>query len=241
VKRLPEEFNPSDADEAYVAALLEDVHPFEPSAEQMQRVWTTLERSAPRRRRGRVSGPVIAALVLCGATAASATMPHVWSRMQRAYADLRPAPVAAVANTLPGRAPPAAPPVPAFLADRASDTVALPATAAPQPGTAVRKSMATRTPAAAAHPADSPTSAMLMIEAIRERRAGNLTRARELASEYRTKNPTGALYEEALSLSFQAAAVLGDDEAKPLARLYVKRYPAGPFRAQAQRVLEAAH
>jgi hypothetical protein len=82
---------------------------------------------------------------------------------------------------------------------------------------------------------------MLMIEAMRERRAGNLARALGLASAYRTQNPGGALDEEALALSLQAAAVLGDEEAKPLARLYVQRYPGGRFRAQAQRVLDSTH
>lgn len=55
-----------------------------------------------------------------------------------------------------------------------------------------------------------------MVEALRERRTGNLARARELAAEYSKKYPHGALNEEALSLSFQAAAVLGEEEAEPL-------------------------
>jgi Tfp pilus assembly protein PilF len=76
-----------------------------------------------------------------------------------------------------------------------------------------------------------------MVEALRERRAGNLARARELSSEYRLKYPAGALQEEALALSIEAAAALGDDEARRLSASYLQRYPQGRFRAQAQRVL----
>jgi hypothetical protein len=123
----------------------------------------------------------------------------------------------------------------------AAEAAALPAAPPPRSEALARKSTSTKSNAAPAQPADSPTSGMLMIEAMRERRAGNLARALDLASTYRAQNPSGALYEEALALSFQAAAVLGDEEAKPLARLYVQRYPGGRFRAQAQRVLDNAH
>jgi hypothetical protein len=48
------------------------------------------------------------------------------------------------------------------------------------------------------------------------------------------------LQEEALALSIEAAAGLGDDEARSLAVLYLRRYPNGRFRAQAQRVVSAS-
>jgi hypothetical protein len=79
-----------------------------------------------------------------------------------------------------------------------------------------------------------------MVEAMRERRAGNLARARELSSEYRLKYPGGALQEEAFALSIEAAAALGDDEAHRLAASYLQRYPQGRFRAQALRVVGAS-
>jgi hypothetical protein len=237
VKRLSEEFDASNVDEAYVAALLEDVHPADPSAAQMQRVWMTLERSASRPRRRRASGPVIAALVLCGATVANATLPRIWNRLQRTTVEISPAPEAAAPKTAHRRVPSAPPPL-VVVPEPEPSTIASPAPAAPRPAAAAHK--ATPSPATVAHPADSATSGMLMVEALRERRTGNLARARELASEYRKKYPHGALYEEALSLSFQAAAMLGEEEAEPLARLYIQRYPGGRFGAQAQRVLDNA-
>ena len=241
MKRLPEQFDPESADEAYIAGLLHDVRPFEPSTDQMHRVWTALERAPSRRPRRRLRGPVIAGLILCGATVASATLPRVWNRWSRASVEVTPAPVVVMATAAPRRVPPAAPLPPAVLTDPASDVAALPAAPPPRSETLARKTTSAKSNAMPAQPADSPTSGMLMIEAMRERRAGNLARALELASAYRTQNPGGALYEEALALSFQAAAVLGDEEAKPLARLYVQRYPGGRFRAQAQRVLDNAH
>jgi len=242
VKRLPEQFDTSNADEAYLATLLGHVHPSDPSAEQMQRVWTTLERSASRRPRRRASGPVIAGLLLCGATMASATMPHVWKRLQGATTDATPAPVTMQAKAVPRRAPPVAPPAPAAVAEPAGETAELAEAQVPQAGALPHKSTSSRPRAAVtvAEPVDSLGSGALLVEAIRERRAGNIAHARELASEYRIKNPTGALHEEALALSVETAAALGHEEAMQLARLYLQRYPRGRFRAQAQRVVDNA-
>jgi hypothetical protein len=245
VKRLPEHFDPSNADEAYIAGLLQDVRPFEPSADQMNRVWSALERAPSQRPRIRMRGPVIAGLILCGATVASATLPRAWSRWSRASVDVTPAVVQVAEKSGPRRVPPPAPLPRAVVPDLASDAAESPAAPPPRTESAARKSTSSKLNATSnatpAQSADSPTGGMLMIEAMRERRAGNLARALGLASAYRTQNPGGALDEEALALSLQAAAVLGDEEAKPLARLYVQRYPGGRFRAQAQRVLDSTH
>jgi len=240
MKRLPEQFDSSNPDEVYTAALLQHVHPLEPSAEQMQRVWTTLERSASKQSRGRMRGPVIVGLVLCGATVASATMPQFWKRLQRASVEATPVEMTTVANTVPRRAPPAAPPVPAALPEPTWDTVAFTEAPTSQLPTAIRKSPSAKSRTTVAERGDPLASGALMVEAIRERRAGNVVRARQLASEYRTKNPTGALHEEALALCVEAAAALGDEEAAHLAGIYLQRYPRGRFHAQAQRVVDNA-
>jgi hypothetical protein len=239
VKRLPEEFDTSNRDETYLAGLLRHVQPFEPSAEQMERVWTSLERSPSRRPRRRASGPVIAGLLLCGATVASATMPHVWKRIQPALTEAAPVSPATIEKAAPRRTPPAAPPVPTAPLEPFSDSIAL-AEAAPPSAPAVRKATSSKPRVAVAERVDSLASGALMVEAIRERRAGHIARARELASEYRAQYPGGALFEEALALSMETAAALGDDEAPQLARLYLQQYPHGRFRAQAQRVVDKA-
>ena len=244
MKRLPEQFDRANPNEAYLAELLEQVDPARSSAEQMQRVWTSLEGSTPRRPRGRASGPVIAGLLLCGATVASATMPDVWKRLQRAYVEATPDVTAMETRTdtkAARRVPPAAPPLPVAVLDATEDSARLPPAPVPQqPAAEVRKPSSARSRTAVAEPVDSLASAALMVEAMRERRAGNIAHARELASEYRTKQPAGALSEEALALSFETAAALGDEEAKKLAGLYLQRYPRGRFRTQAQRVMDNA-
>jgi hypothetical protein len=141
VKRLLEEFDSSNVDEAYVAALLEDVHPFEPSAGQMQRVWMTLDRSPSRPpRRGRASGLVIAALVLCGAAVANATLPHIWNRLQRTTVEISPAPEATAPNAVHRRVR-SAPPALVVVPEPEPSTIASPAPAALRPAAAARKAM----------------------------------------------------------------------------------------------------
>jgi hypothetical protein len=232
VKPLPQQFDIADPNEAYAAALLKEVRPLEPSATRKRRVWMALERSALKRPRTRVSGPVIAGVLLFGATAASATMPHLWKRLQRVRVE-----VAAVATESPRalRRAPSAPMAPAPLSE---PTLPEPTLQLVEPPPAIRKAPAKSR--AVVEPADPPASAALMVEAMRERRAGNLARARELSSEYRLKYPGGALQEEAFALSIEAAAALGDDEAHRLAASYLQRYPQGRFRAQALRVVGAS-
>ena len=242
MKRFPEQFDASNPDEVYLAGLLKHARPAEPSAEQMQRVWTTLERSSSRRPRRRVSGPIVAGLLLCGATVASATLPRVWNSF-RATVEATPAPLTAAttaAKAVSRRVPPVAPSVPIPVVEPTAEMAPLPEAPVPAPADVVRKSTSPRPRAAVTESVDSLTSGVPLVEAIRERRAGHIARARELATEYRLKNPGGALYEEALALSVETSAALGDEEATQLARLYLERYPRGRFRPQAQRVVDKA-
>jgi hypothetical protein len=215
VRRLPEQFDPTDPNEAYGAALLAQVSCLEPSPMRKRRVWVALHRRPVRRALGRRSGIIAIGLVLCGATAASATMSRIWTQWQRSSAVVTAAPIVpsppppvvrapAIAATPQMESPPVAPKAAAPKA-RANDPVEL--------------------------------SAALMVEAMRARRAGHFARVRELSSEYRLKYPNGGLHEEALALSIEAAAALGEADASRLAALYLQRYPSGRFRAQAQRAL----
>ena len=246
MKPLPEQFDVADPNERYATSLLQHVQPLEPSAARKRRVWLALERSASKRPRTRASGPVIAGLVLCGATAASATMPRVWKRFQAPSVDVAVI-VDSPSHAPVHRAPPAAPKVPIAQPESpAPEEATTPVAPAPvvrapsEPTVGARKPALAKPRAAATPPADPPASAALMVQAMRERRAGNLARARELATEYRTRYPRGELQEEALALSIEASAALGDDEAKRLSAMYLQHYPRGRFRAQAQRVIDAS-
>lgn len=69
------------------------------------------------------------------------------------------------------------------------------------------------------------------------RRAHDPVRARALLDTYLGQHPGGALAEEALALSIEAAVAHGDSDAGSLADRYLRLYPAGPFRSLARQTL----
>jgi len=113
--------------------------------------------------------------------------------------------------------------------------------------TSGQKMATARSPAPSSVPSVAPSpappsaatgpGAALVIEAMKARRAGDQARAAHLLGEYRTKYPDGALQEEALVLSIEAAASLGDASVGELARTYLTRFPNGRFRDRVERVL----
>ncbi|HMI87239.1 MAG TPA: hypothetical protein VK550_24275 [Polyangiaceae bacterium] len=221
MRRLPEQFDPTDPNEAYGAALLAKVARLEPSTAHKRRVWVALQERPLRRPMGRSSAAVAGGLVLCGATAtaAGAAISHYWTSWHGADTT-----AAAAAPALPV---PPAPPRPAPVEPRSQHVESAPAPAKVVPSKP-------RTVDAV------EPSAALMVEAMRARKTGNFARVRELSSEYRGKYPGGALNEEALALSIEAAAALGDADAPRLAAQYLQNYPQGRFRGQAQRALGAS-
>lgn len=74
-------------------------------------------------------------------------------------------------------------------------------------------------------------------EAVRAlRKQGDPARAGQLLDQYLRSNPRGALAEDALALSIEAAAARKDPRAADYARRYLARYPQGRFRSLAERV-----
>jgi type IV secretory pathway VirB10-like protein len=75
-------------------------------------------------------------------------------------------------------------------------------------------------------------------EAVRAlRKQGDAARAQQLLDQYLRTNPRGALAEDALALSIEAAAARKDPRAADYARRYLARYPNGRFRSVAERAL----
>ena len=75
-------------------------------------------------------------------------------------------------------------------------------------------------------------------EAVRAlRKQGDPARAQALLDQYLRANPRGALSEDALALSIEAAAARKDPRAAEYARRYLQRYPNGRFRGVAERAL----
>ena len=60
-------------------------------------------------------------------------------------------------------------------------------------------------------------------------------RARALLARYLGRHPNGALAEEALALTIEAALAHQDDDAAGLGARYLRQYPAGPFKELALR------
>lgn len=124
-----------------------------------------------------------------------------------------------------------------------------PAPVAPEPAPVVAPSVAVDAPtepAPLAPPspkrnADKPRAGedpTRVAEAVRAlRKQGDAARAQALLDQYLKSNPRGALAEDALALSIEAAAARKDPRAADYAKRYLARYPNGRFRAVAERAL----
>lgn len=118
--------------------------------------------------------------------------------------------------------------------------------AAPEPDAEVEDETAAPEPAPSAstsqkRSADKPRAGedpTQVAEAVRAlRKQGDFARAQALLDQYLKSNPRGALAEDALALSIEAAAARKDPRAADYARRYLARYPNGRFRAVAERAL----
>jgi hypothetical protein len=228
----------------WTVGLLQSTGPYKSPPGRKQRVLLSLGRSNVRRT-PLVLRPAIVAGVLigCGAFASAAIGPwRGW--IGRAYERLVPAsasaPVAAAsehprprriaaarplalatstAESGPVPAPPAAPPPPAVIVSR--DPVAVPHLHHAAPGSQPPQAQA-----------QEETQAVLAgMRALRLDH--DPVRARALLARYLGRHPNGALAEEALALSIEAAVAHHDGDAAALGARYLQRYPAGPFRALA--------
>lgn len=86
-----------------------------------------------------------------------------------------------------------------------------------------------------ARPSEDPGPVVEALRALRKEQ--DPARAQSLLTEYLAQNPQGALSEEALALSIEAAHARKDPAAKQHARRYLARYPAGRHRRLAERAL----
>jgi hypothetical protein len=227
----------ADTSEAWAVDLLRGAEPYRAPAGRKQRVQLRLGRAGKRPRRLFLR-PALVGLVMfsCGAIASSA-----FGRW--------PAWVVDAYHRVVGDAPPPAP-VPASEARahrlrRAEIPAqpAAPAVAAADPVASVRPPAPRREAPAPirarrAAPAAAPDDAATIMEAMRALRVErNPARARQLLGRYLEQSPNGALAEEALALSLEAAVARGDGDAAALAARYLKLYPSGPFQALARQTI----
>lgn len=173
-------------------------------------------RSSAARRRGVTAIIVVSTLSL--ATGAFATALIVqWQTPRAMTQTLTP-------QELPSKAPPKAP-EPLTRTEPPRDTTA--------PKHRGSVSVPSLHPVATA--GEDPTLVAKAISALRNEH--NPARARQLLSRYLTTNPRGALAEEALALSIEAAVAMQDPQVTRLARAYLASYPSGRHRALADHVI----
>lgn len=172
-------------------------------------------------RRPRVLRPALlgAGVLFIAATAAAA-----------GYSLLTPSPAAGPAPIAPPATvvvPPPVAPAPVVLPVAPRAVVQPPAVEPP----ASASKRAAEKPAAG----EDPTKVAEAVRALRKQ--GDAARAQQLLDQYLRANPRGALAEDALALSIEAAAARKDPRAADYAKRYLARYPNGRFRGVAERAL----
>jgi TolA-binding protein len=147
-----------------------------------------------------------------------------------------PAVVAAPPHSPAPLTPPVAPPAPE-AAPEAEKPAVLEAAPEPEATTDLGPAVAPSPKRNADKPraGEDPTQVAEAVRALRKQ--GDFARAQALLEQYLKHNPHGALAEDALALSIEAAAARKDPRAADYARRYLARYPKGRFRAVAERAL----
>lgn len=226
----------SGVDQSWAVGLLRAETPYRAPAGRKQRVKLSLGQAAARRAPWFLRPAIVAGMLIgCGAFA-SAALGHWPAWIARAY-DRWKAPGSQTAPEARQRVhghrigeasgpveiataePPALAPVPAAAA-----------TLAPVPAREPSPARAHHVPASPASGED-PSAVLAAMRALRLDH--DPVRARALLSRYLERHPDGALAEEALAMSIEAAVAHRDPDAAALGARYLKLYPTGPFHSLA--------
>ncbi|HZL20376.1 MAG TPA: hypothetical protein VFG23_21775 [Polyangia bacterium] len=236
--RLVEDSDAEGGDGAWAVGLLRSVTPYRAPAGRKQRVKLSLGQSAPHRAPAFLRPAIVAGMLIgCGAFA-SAALGHWPAWIARAYDHwvtpalvVAAAPVAEARRHAHGlRIAEASPPAVPAVAIAAAEPPAIAPMVAPAP---TREPSPLRAHHVLASPAAREgTSAVL--EAMRALRLDHdPVRARVLLDRYLERHPGGALAEEALAMSIEAAVAHHDPDAAALGARYLRLYPSGPFHSLA--------
>jgi hypothetical protein len=241
MESLRERAAPTSEVEADAIGLVRSQGRYEPAPGRKQRVRARLleHRIDDRRSRSRLlfMAPVVAVIVFAVGT--SVALGRHWiARSYRAFAaQMRPdrdGDVARAARSPSAPAPAATvPPAPtAGETPQVPDSIPESAAAPPLSASGHARSPVEGSARAAGH------NERLVFEAMRAlRQEGQPERASRLLDEYLRRYPDGALAEEALTLSIEAATARSDPRARDLASRYLAKYPNGRFRSAAERAL----
>jgi hypothetical protein len=219
--------------EARAVELLSAAAPYQEAVGRKQRVWSAIEHPPARRPAWLLRPAVIAAVLIGGGAIGRAAVGHWPEWVIRAYQGLvvRPPPATTLALAESQRRPtgrragdkPSAPLAPS------APPVLVPAPAAAGETEPARRPVEMASPRArrAAPTGEETAPVLAAMRALR--RDHDPARARGLLAGYLARYPSGALAEEALAMSIEAAVAHHDGDAGLLARRYLRLYPAGPF------------
>lgn len=234
MKRLRDQRNSDDPLTARVAELVASVGPTPESPARMRRIRRRLDQR-PHRYDWRALRPIAAfALVFGGAATAAAGYGLAQIFVPSADSAQKASEVTAAPTPTPARGTGHVPAV-----DETSSTIepaetSTTETAAPTAGLPSSDAAVTpRRSSSKGHAASEASIVQRGLEALRNEK--DPKKAAAYLDEYRREHPDGALAEEALALSVEAAAASGDPRVSRLAKEYLARYPRGRFREAARR------
>lgn len=223
----------SDA-ERRVAELLAALDPYKPNPVRKQSLGVKL--AATHQQRGlRLLRPIVGVALLFAGTAAAATLgERIWSESVE-QAEQAPPEVAVARSVAPSKPARGTRPAPAPLPTAPAELAPVPAAPSPKRAGTAPQRQATAPQKRLGRTSEDPRPVADALRALRKER--DPARAQSLLNEYMRSNPHGALSEEALALSIEAAHARKDPAAKAHARRYLARYPRGRHRRLAERAL----
>ncbi len=216
---------------ARAVELLESMDPIRIPVGRKQRLLLSLGRGAVKPRWTWLRPVVVGVVLMGGGAAASAALTGWPTRIVRSL-ELRLSPKAespSVARPLTVHVVPTIQP-PAVIEVGPTMTPPAPVRRAPSDAQS-------RRPQAEA-PSDDPSLLVGATHALRVERNPQLARA--LAKRYLDQRPRGALADEALAISIEAAIDHHDADATALSARYLAQFPHGSFRALAERTLASS-
>jgi hypothetical protein len=237
----------ADPNAAWAVGLLRGAEPYRAPAGRKQRVQLRLGHVVRRRPSWLLRLAVASVILFGGAAIVRASLGRWPGWVTRAYERVvGPAPAA---RTAPARAHRTRYEAPAIAQAHVDDSgEPEPAVAPPIVAPAVPERPAPRDVAPAPRPRRAPvapapaasedtTPVSAAMRALRVDR--NPARARALLARYLGEHPNGALAEEALALSIEAAIAHQDGDVAALANRYLRLYPEGSFQGLARQALAA--
>jgi hypothetical protein len=238
VKPLTEQVQQLDGVERQLAELFAAAEPTRSDPFRKRRILVRLSKQTLTRRSA--WRPAIIVTMMLGATAAAATVGRgplktawngLWTRHQN---EVQPTVLQTPQHPIN------------FVTPSLSEPIALPIVPAehpsPQPAAVQEAAASTVTtrPHSTAEPmhsasSEDPSQVLSAIRALRNEH--NPARAKTLLNRYLQTHPQGALTEDALALSIEAAVATNDPKSSDIARTYMARYPNGRYRSLAMKAL----